>query len=125
MASRAFLREHAALEHAVVELFLRADIGATGAPTLDTSASKGISSIARDATGDYTITLADRYSSLLMVDAMLLEADDTDLTHQVISQDVSGTTPTVKIGWHAAATPTDPPDGSDIYVRITLKNSAV
>ncbi len=125
MASSLFRKDMGHKEVGVVELFLRADIGATGAVTIDTSASKGISSIVRDATGDYTITLEESYNSLLMCDVMLLEADDTDLTHQVISQDVSAATSVVKIGFHAAATPTDPPDGSDIYVRITLKNSSV
>lgn len=126
MASSLHYRNHMAKEVNVTELFLRADIGATGAPTIDVAASKGIASITRNDTGDYTIQLAEAYNSLFMVDVMLLEADDTDLTHQVISQDVSNsTTPTVKIGFHAAATPTDPPDGSDIYVRITVKNSSV
>lgn len=125
MASSYHFRNHQAKEANVTELFLRADIGASGAPTLDTVASKGIASIVRDATGDYTITLSEAYNSLLMVDVMLLEADDTDLTHQVLAQAVSNATPTVQVGFHAATTPTDPPDGSDIYIRITVKNSSV
>lgn len=126
MASSVFYRNsHASKEVDVTELFVKAAIGATGAPTLNTAASKGISTIVRDAAGDYTITLSESYNSLLMVDIMFLEADDTDLTAQTISEDVDGTTPTVKIGFHAAATPTDPPDGSTIYVRITCKNSSV
>ncbi len=125
MASSYFYKNHQSKETSIVELFLRADIGATGAVTIDTAASKGIASITRNDTGDYTIQLSESYNSLLMVDVMLLEADDTDLTSQVISQDVSNATPTVKVGFHAAATPTDPPDGSDIYVRITVKNSSV
>jgi hypothetical protein len=125
MASSVFYHDHAAKEIGVTELFVKAAIGATGAPTIDTSASKGISTIVRNDTGDYTITLAERYNSLLMVDIMFLEADDTDLTSQVISEAVSAATPVVKIGFHAAATPTDPSDGSTIYVRITLKNSSV
>jgi len=126
MASSYFFKNHQAKETNITELFLRADIGATGAVTIDTSASKGITSITRNATGDYTILLEESYNSLLMVDVMVLEADDTDITHQVISQAVStDATPTVKVGFHAAATPIDPPDGSDIYVRITVKNSSV
>jgi hypothetical protein len=125
MASSLFRKDMGHKEVGVVELFLFADIGATGAVTMDSDRSKGIASITRNDTGDYTIQLSEVYNSLLMCDVMLLEADDTDLTHQVISQAVSNATPTVKIGFHAAATPTDPPDGSDIYVRITLKNSSV
>ena len=125
MASSYFHRDHRAKEVAVTELFLRADIGASGAPTIDTAGSKGIASISRTATGDYTITLSESYNSLLMVDVMMLEADDTDLTFQVASQAVSNSTPTVAIVCKAAATPADPPDGSDLYVRITVKNSSV
>jgi hypothetical protein len=124
MAGTSVYHTHGAQEINIVELFVKAAIGATGAVTINTSASKGIESITRNDTGDYTILLKEAYNSLLMTDIMLLEADDTDLTHQVISEDVvSGKT--VKIGFHAAATPTDPPDGSTIYVRITLKNSSV
>lgn len=126
MASSVFYRNaHASKEIDVTELFMKAAIGATGAPTINTAASKGIASITRNDTGDYTIQLSESYSSLLMVDVMFLEADDTDLTFQVISEAVSNATPTVKIGAHAAATPADPPDGSTLYVRITVKNSSV
>ena len=124
MASSLFYKDHGSKEIGVRELFCKAAIGATGDPTLDVSASKGITSITRNAAGDYTILLAEVYPSLLMVDIMFLEADDTDLTSQVISEDVDGVG-NVKIGFHAAATPTDPSDGSTIYVRITLKNSSV
>lgn len=125
MASSLFYKDAGAKEVGIVHLFMRADIGATGAPTLDTANSKGIASITRNDTGDYTIALDEPYPVLLACHPMMLEADDTDITFQVISQDVSGTSPNVKIGSHAAATPTDPPNGSDLYVHIILKNSSV
>lgn len=125
MASSYFHRNHRSKEVDVTELFLRADIGASGAPTIDTAGSKGIASISRTDTGDYTITLSEPYPSLLMVDVMMLEADATDLTFQVAAQAVSNSTPTVQLTCKAAATPADPPDGSDLYVRLTLKNSSI
>jgi hypothetical protein len=125
MASSLFFKDGGAKEVGIVHLFMRADIGATGAPTIDTAGSKGIASITRNDTGDYTIALSERYTSLLACHVMMLEADDTDITFQIISQDVSGTSPNVKIGAHAAATPADPPSGSDLYVHIILKNSSV
>ncbi len=125
MASSTFYPQNWTKELGHVSLYLKAAIGSTGAVTINTSASKGITSITRNATGDYTILLKEVYNSLLMTDVMVLEADDTDITSQVISEAVSTSTPTVKIGFHAAATPADPPDGSTIYVRITLKNSSV
>jgi hypothetical protein len=124
MASSLFFKDAGHKEVGVVTLFLRADIGATGAPTIDTAASKGIASIARDDTGDYTITLDEAYNSLLDCNIMMLESDDTDLIFRVTAQDVSSAK-TVSISASAAATPTDPPDGSDLYVSLTLKNSSV
>jgi hypothetical protein len=108
-----------------VSLFCKAAIGATGAPTLSSDYSKGIASITRNATGDYTLALSEPYVGLLSCHPMMLEADDTDITFQIISEDVAGTSPNVKIGAHAAATPTDPPDGSTLYVHIIVRNSSV
>ena len=109
-----------------VSLYVKATIGGTGAPTLVTDASKGILSITRNDTGDYTIALKEPYNSLLAVNPMILDATDRDLTFQIISEDVvSSTAPNVKIGSHAAATPTDPPSGSILYVEIVLRNSSV
>ncbi len=125
MASSLFFKNIGSKEVQVCHLFVKAAIGATGACTLDTAASKGIASITRNDTGDYTIALAETYASLLACHPMILDATDCDLTFQIISQDVAGTSPNVKIGSHAAATPTDPASGSTLYVHLILKNSGV
>jgi hypothetical protein len=54
------------LEKKVVDLYLKATIGSTGAVTIVAASSKGIASIARNSTGKYTITLSDKYNDLLM-----------------------------------------------------------
>lgn len=125
MASGLFYQSHYAKEINIVDIFAKVAIGATGAPTLDVAGSKGVTSVTRNATGDYTFLLADRYPSLLSVQAQIMDAADVDLTWQIISEAVDSTAPTVKIGWHAAATPTDPSSGTTMFVRITLKNSSV
>lgn len=124
MASSVFYPAHKAKEVDVTHIYCRADIGASGAPTIDTSASKGVASIARTATGDYTITLDEAYSSLLWAGVIMLEADDTDIQVQMAAQDVSSGK-TVQIICTAGATPADPPDGSDLYIKLELKNSSV
>jgi hypothetical protein len=53
------------LENKVVTLFLKVAVGAAGAPTISSSLSKGIASIARNSAGKYTITLQDPYVGLL------------------------------------------------------------
>ena len=126
MASSVFYPSHKSKETSVVELFCRVDVGSTGAPTLDADDSKGIASVVRNDTGDYTITLSERYNKLLMVDVMhFTDGSDVDLTWALLAHDVSAATPTVKIGFKAAATPTEVPSDDDFYVRITLKNSSV
>jgi hypothetical protein len=106
-------------------LYCKAAIGASGAPTIDTAVSKGISSISRTAAGDYTVTLAKPYNSLLWAAGTLLESDDTDLQIQIAAEAVSNATPTVQFICTAAATPADPPDGSTMYFKIEVKRSSV
>lgn len=124
MASSTFYKGAQSKEIDTKVLYCKAAIGASGAPTIDTAASKGIASIALDATGDYTITLSEKYNSLLMVNIMLLEADDLDLTWNLTADAVSST-PSISITFKAAATPTNPPDGSTLYIEIILKNSNI
>lgn len=125
MASSVFYPSFKAKEVDVTVLFMRADIGATGAPTIDTAASKGISSIVRSAAGDYTITLSEPYNTLLGASVMSLEAGDTEFNWSITAQDVSAATPTVQLSNLPGGTPTDPDDGSDLYVTLFLKNSSV
>ena len=125
MASTYFYQNFTAKEANVTVLFLRADIGATGAPTIDTAASKGIASIARTAAGDYTITLDEPYTSLLHASVTSLEAGDTEFNWSLTAQAVDNATPTVQISNLPGGTATDPDDGSDIYMAIYLKNSSV
>lgn len=123
MASRNFSRMQA-LEKEVKVIYVRAAIGATGAPTLDATNSKGVASIARTAAGDYTITLEDKYQALMHASAQLVVSADEDLTIHVDSEDVDGAK-TVKLTCLAATTATDPSDGSTLLVRIEVKNTTV
>ena len=125
MASSLFY-EGKAKQLNTVSLFCKATIGNTGACTLVTDYSKGIASITRNDTGDYTIALSEPSVVLLSVHPMILDATDRDLTFQIIAEDVaSSSAPYVKIGAHAAATPTDPASGSILYVEIKLRDSSV
>ena len=130
MASRDFKNVQSS-ERAVKIVYGRATIGSTGAPTLDASSSIGVRSITRTAAGDYTIVLGsstpaatDKYSKLLWGDATIVEADDTDL-HSYLASDTVSTDGTFKIICTAAATPTDPPDGSVLLFKAELKNTSV
>lgn len=125
MASSYFYQNFQAKEPNVTKLFLKCSIGATGAPTLDSTASKGIASIARTAAGDYTVTLDEPYNSFLMFSGIFLESDDMDLQLQLAAEAVStATAPTIQIICTAGAVATDPDDGSTLYAEITLKNTS-
>lgn len=75
--NRLFNQFRYSLEKKPVDLYLKAAIGASGAPTIDASLSKGIASIARNSAGDYTITLQDKYVDLYMASACVLLASGT------------------------------------------------
>lgn len=122
MANRRFNR-YQALEKEVKTLFADVAIGASGAPTLNSGL--GIASVTRDSAGVYDVVLEDRYSSLLHVSVMQLEATAEDLTFQVESESVNAASKTVKIQCKAADTETDPSDGSRLLIKIELKNTSV
>jgi hypothetical protein len=63
--NRLYTQFQYSLEKRVVNLWMKAAIGSTGAPTISAAASKGVTSIARNSAGKYTITLDDKYVDLL------------------------------------------------------------
>ena len=119
MASRNFNRAQC-LEKEVKTLFAEVAIGATGAPTL--TSGLGVTSIARTAAGDYTVTLDDKYTRFMWGNVVLLESGDEDIQVQFAAQDVSSAK-TVSFICTAGATPADPSDGSKLYIRLDLKNT--
>lgn len=75
MSNRIYTQFHLSLEKQPVMLWAKAAIGASGAPTLNVPASKGVASIVRDSAGLYTITLTDAYQKLFLVqDCKILAA---------------------------------------------------
>lgn len=129
MSGKYFFPGPKAKEIGLVELFLRVTFGASGDPTLDTTHSKGITSITRSAAGKYVIVLADSYARLMHVSNMILEADDPAApVLQLIAEDVdSATSPQFTIQCLAAdaATATDPASGEEFRMKIVLKDSIV
>jgi len=111
---------------------LKAAIGATGAPTLDATASLGVASIERTSAGLYKITLTDKYTSLVAVHAVQLHAS---ITQQSVFQLKDQTVDTTKIVnlWCLAPTnsstttliATELADGCTLYLTLLLKNTSV
>lgn len=112
------------LTREVKQLHAKVAIGAAGAPTLDTEISVGIASVTRDSAGVYIMTLEDAYNDLVDFHVMQQAAAAEDLTFQIEAEDVASAK-TIQFRAQAAATETDPSDGSTLFIKIALKNTSV
>ena len=127
MANRRF-QNFQAYDREVKRLYCKATIGASGAPTLVSDNSLGIKSIGRNSAGDYTVTFGDssvidKYNKLLWADGKLLDAAGEDIRVQIQVDAV--TSGTVQVLTLTGATPTDPTNGSTLFLVFDLKNSSV
>lgn len=127
MANRRFRSQFRyGMEAMTVELFAVVDIGVSGAPTL--SRGLGIQGIVRDSAGQYTITLQDKYNSLLHVEVMQ-NAGTSAMAAPLVSveaEDVASAK-TITLQYRAIdnSTPTDPADGEIQMIKLVLRNSSV
>lgn len=131
MADRRFQLPEGNLEARVCELYVNLVIGASGAVTSGTG--KGIVSVVKESSaGQYTVTLEDRYNSLLAVSGMRLEVADSDpatvgTTMRLLSEAVSAATPTVVLQFATGddGAKANPASGTRIMVCLKLKNSTI
>lgn len=111
---------------------LKVAIGATGAPTLNATASLGVASIERTSAGLYKITLTDKYTSLVAIHAMQMHSSITQNVKFQIKDETVATTKIVNL-WCLAATnsstttlaATELTDGCTLYLTLLLKNTSV
>lgn len=82
-------------------------------------------SVAKSATGEYTITLQDRYPALISAVATTQAATAVDLVAQIDTVDVDSATPTVIINLNAGATPTEPSAVTVVNFVLVLQNSSL
>lgn len=80
--------------------------------------------VARTGTGEYTITLSDKYNAMVACHLTMEAATAVDLVPQVKSTDVSGAK-TIVVNLNAGATPTDPSAVCKLHVSIFMRNSSV
>jgi hypothetical protein len=128
MANRRFNQFGLSLEGRLVNIYLRATIGATGAPTLVAAKSKGIASIARTGAGAYDITLSDQYVDLFAALPTILFASGSPVSGAMMvvrSQDVAATK-VIQVeflnGSFAAA---ELASGVQLGIKFELKDSTV
>lgn len=96
------------------------------APVLGEGCKSWVSSITHSGTGQFTITLADKYSACVKASANLQLNAVADLKPQWGAIDVSGAK-TLVLNVLAVATPTDiaANANNNIFVELTLRNSSV
>ena len=104
MANRYMHQQNFSPLKGVTRLFGVISIGASGAPTISTALKSGryINSIARNAAGEYTITLDDKYYELINFHVVQEYANNQDLNFQVLAEDVDGAK-TIKFACKSAA----------------------
>jgi hypothetical protein len=123
MANRSFNRRQS-LEKEVKDLYCKVSIGSSGAPTLVAANNYGILSIARNSTGDYSLILEDKYSSLKFFEGALLKSSAEDIRIQIKSEDVN-VTKAINFFTLTGASPADPSSGSILVLKIEVKNTTV
>ena len=126
MADRAFKRNAGHLVGELITLYAEATIGASGAPTLVAANSPGVASIAQNGTGDYTLTLSDRYGHLLGHNVSFRDSVAQDISEVI--EDEAGTdvsSKTVQLNcFNEGGTATDPQNGSTMRILLFLNNTS-
>lgn len=122
MADRSFYQLAGSLERNVVLLAGSYAIGATGAVGAKTGGA-GFASLVRNSAGNYTLTLEDAFPALLIPKAVVKTAAGTDLTVAPVSWDVKSAK-TIVFQVKAGAVATDPSDGDELFIELTLSNAS-
>ena len=129
MSNRLYTQFSYSLERKLVTLFGSIAIGATGAPTLNTKLSRGITSVVRNSAGNYTISLGSRYVALLFMDSIInlnsgAPSAGTNL-NMVIRTDNSATaTPTITIEFvNSSGSAVELANGCTLLISPQLRDS--
>jgi len=136
MANRWFTQFPKTLEKEVCSIYARVTFGSSGAPTLDTTNSKGIVSVTRNSAGKYTFVfgtnsgMLDTYNRLLMVETYYDSTGNsgtaptaplTYLTGNSIA--TAGTASLQLVMTNTSGTATDPASTEVWLFKFELKNS--
>jgi hypothetical protein len=84
----------------------------------------GIASVSKTTTGEYLITLQDKYVSFKNLSGTFESTSAEDIRVQIKEEAVS-TAKTVSIYTLTAGTATNPASGTKLYLKLELKNTSV
>lgn len=112
-----------AIEQGVTTLYCKLTVGGTGA--VSASSGYGLTSIVRNSTGNYTITLDRAFKKLLSVVPTVIEGTPQGLEMTVTDDSMSsGGAITVEFGTDGG-TATDPSSGQLIIFAITVADTGL
>lgn len=131
--AHSFHRHGGTLEIDVVTLFAAAAVGASGAPTLNATGNRGITSLVRNSAGNYTLTLDDTYNTVLFADVKVVHSStDNPTSAGVLCEQVAWNAQasgggTVQFCFVSTSTgsATDPANGATIYVKVDCRKSSI
>ncbi len=106
-------------------LYLKASIGALGAPTISALASQGIDSISRSSAGTYLITLNKKYQALRMVKSCFIASGGAAAPDLSVDTDSVASAGTLVVLTQAGGVSSDPASGEVMLLEIMLKDSSV
>lgn len=127
MANRLFTQFRYALEKKICDIYMKATIAATGAPTLVAASSKGVTSIARTGLGAYTITLQDPYVDLLLASfhITLASGSPAALAWKIVSYDSTVAKTYLIQFYDGAGAAVEIANGATLKIKFELKDSSV
>ncbi len=112
-----------ALQRELVTMTAEIAIGATGAPTLNTSGSPGFASVARAAAGDYNVVMSDPYNEIVWFDAKVLDPASEDIVCQLAVRDADAAAGgTFSFFCNTGATATEVSDGATLQLLVIFRN---
>jgi hypothetical protein len=111
-----------AVEQGVTSLFLRVNVGATGA--VSAISGYGISGVVRNSAGDYTITFDRKYKKLLDCSLTVVQSTAQGLGLSVKTDSVSSAG-TLNIVTSVGATATDPSSGTVLRFQIAVGDTGM
>lgn len=122
--NRLFNQFFNSLERGKVVLFGNIAIGSTGAPTINALKSKGIASIVRNSTGNYTVTLSDKYVDLLNFSINFINSAGAGVAYYYTESQSVGSAKTIVFQCKdLSGAAADPTSGTTVQLEIKLKSS--
>ncbi len=106
-------------------LYLKATIGAAGAPTIVAASSVGIDSISRSSAGTYLVTLNKKYQALRMAKSCFIAAGGAAAPDLAVGVDAVASAGTLTVITQSGGSNTDPAPGEIMLLEFMLKDSSV